>query len=46
MHYDKSNIGYSYSIDGQPIEEFDNEKYFGVTFCHDLKASRLQWSIL
>jgi len=39
MHYGKKNIGYSYSMNGQLLEETDSEKDLGVVCSDNLKAS-------
>ena len=39
MHYGRSNIGYGYSKDSQPVAAVDCEKDLGVTFSQDLKAA-------
>ena len=39
VHYGNGNMGYSYSMEGLPVEEVDCEKDLGVTFTSDLKSS-------
>ena len=39
MHYGKKNIGYSYSMNGQLLEETDSEKDLGVVFSDNLKSA-------
>ena len=38
IHYEKSNLGYKYSMENVPVEEADCEKDLGVTFTTDLKT--------
>ena len=39
VHYGKDNIGFKYSLYGQPITEVASEKDLGVMFSRDLKVS-------
>ena len=39
VHYGKDNIGFKYSLYGQPIAEMASEKDLGVMFSRDLKVS-------
>jgi len=38
VHYGRDNIGYNYTLYGQPLTALDSEKDLGVVFSNDLKV--------